>query len=90
MEKLGRALDNAEKTYHSAMNKLSSGKGNLVRQAHLMQQLGVDTSKQLDKMLLEKALNEALDESDAQDSGDNQTHRDTLLPHTEDATALEQ
>lgn len=64
MEKLGRALDNAEKTYHSAMNKLTSGKGNLVRQAHLMQQLGVDTSKQLDKTLLEKALNDALDDSD--------------------------
>ncbi|QYJ80365.1 DNA recombination protein RmuC [Shewanella acanthi] len=67
MDKLGRALENAEKTYNSAMNKLSSGKGNLVRQAHLMQQLGVDTSKQLDKILLDKALNESLDEADMAD-----------------------
>lgn len=71
MEKLGRALDNAEKTYHSAMNKLSSGKGNLVRQAHLMQQLGVDTSKQLDKVLLEKALNDALDDTDSDPQADD-------------------
>ncbi|WP_299794459.1 DNA recombination protein RmuC [uncultured Shewanella sp.] len=56
MEKLGRALEGAEKTYASAMNKLSSGKGNLVKQAHQMRKLGVDTSKQLDPQLLEKAL----------------------------------
>lgn len=61
------------------MNKLSSGKGNLVRQAHLMQQLGVDTSKQLDKMLLEKALNEAQDDNDTQDDDAELT-----LPPTRD------
>ena len=58
MEKLGRALEGAEKTYASAMNKLSSGKGNLVKQAHQMQQLGVDTSKRLDPRLLDKALSD--------------------------------
>ncbi|MGL4835464.1 MAG: DNA recombination protein RmuC, partial [Shewanella sp.] len=51
--------------------KLSSGKGNLVRQAHLMQQLGVDTSKQLDKVLLEKALNDALDDTDSDPQADD-------------------
>lgn len=97
MEKLGRALDNAEKTYHSAMNKLSSGKGNLVRQAHLMQQLGVDTSKQLDKMLLEKALNEALDDSDVAQTNDieddytaSSSESLLMVTKTEDADALEQ
>jgi DNA recombination protein RmuC len=59
MDKLGRALDTADKSYQSAMAKLSSGKGNLVRQAHYMQQLGVDTSKQLDKQLLNRALDES-------------------------------
>lgn len=38
------------------MNKLSKGKGNLVKQAHQMQQLGVNTSKQLDQRMLEQAL----------------------------------
>ncbi|MCE9687428.1 DNA recombination protein RmuC [Shewanella sp. AS16] len=61
MDKLGRALDTADKCYQGAMNKLASGRGNLIRQAHLMQQLGVDTSKQLDKQLLDKALDDSLD-----------------------------
>ncbi|WP_299495274.1 DNA recombination protein RmuC [uncultured Shewanella sp.] len=55
MEKLGRALDNADKTYHQAMNKLASGKGNVIRQAHQMQQLGVPTSKKLAPQLLDQA-----------------------------------
>ena len=61
MEKLGRALDTADKSYQSAMAKLSSGKGNVIRQAHYMQQLGVDTSKQLDKQLLNRALDESVE-----------------------------
>ncbi|NRD73885.1 DNA recombination protein RmuC [Shewanella sp. VB17] len=56
MEKLGRAIEGAEKSYANAMNKLSKGKGNLVKQAHQMQQLGVNTSKQLDQRMLEQAL----------------------------------
>jgi DNA recombination protein RmuC len=43
------------------MAKLSSGKGNVIRQAHYMQQLGVDTSKQLDKQLLNRALDESVE-----------------------------
>lgn len=58
MEKLGRAIEGAEKSYASAMNKLSSGKGNLVKQAHQMQQLGVDTSKKLDQRMLDQALSD--------------------------------
>ena len=50
-----------------------------MRQAHLMQQLGVDTSKQLDKMLLEKALNEAQDDNDTQDDD-----AELNLSHTRD------
>lgn len=64
MEKLGRALDSADKSYQNAMSKLSSGKGNLIRQAHVMQQLGVDTSKQLDKQLLNRALDESIDDDE--------------------------
>ncbi|GIU45188.1 DNA recombination protein RmuC [Shewanella sairae] len=56
MEKLGRALESADKNFSNAMNKLSIGKGNVIRQAHQMQQLGVETSKKLDPQLLDKAL----------------------------------
>ncbi|AQS36385.1 hypothetical protein Sps_01216 [Shewanella psychrophila] len=58
MEKLGRAIEGAEKSYANAMNKLTNGKGNLVRQAHQMQQLGVDTSKKIDQRLLDSALSD--------------------------------
>ena len=40
------------------MSKLANGKGNLVRQAHQMQQLGVDTSKKIDQRLLDSALSD--------------------------------
>ena len=56
MDKLGRALESADKNFTSAMNKLSTGKGNVIRQAHQMQQLGVQTSKKVDAQLLDKAL----------------------------------
>ena len=63
MDKLGRALETADKSYQSAMGKLSTGKGNLIRQAHQMQQLGVDTTKNLDKKLVDDALNDSLESS---------------------------
>ncbi|MDO6621053.1 MULTISPECIES: DNA recombination protein RmuC [unclassified Shewanella] len=59
MDKLGRALDTADKAYQQAMNKLSQGKGNLIRQAHVMQKLGVETSKNLDPQLINKALDDS-------------------------------
>lgn len=60
MERIGRSIDSLDKSYNNAMGKLSTGKGNLIRQAHQMQQLGVTTSKQLDSQLLDKALDEHL------------------------------
>ncbi|MBR9729230.1 DNA recombination protein RmuC [Shewanella intestini] len=63
MEKLGRALETADKTYQTAMGKLSTGKGNVIRQAHVMQQLGVETSKQLDSVVLQQALDESIDKN---------------------------
>ncbi|WP_144206681.1 DNA recombination protein RmuC [Shewanella donghaensis] len=59
MDKLGRALETADKTYQQAMNKLSQGKGNLIRQAHVMQKLGVETSKNLDPQLINKAMDDS-------------------------------
>jgi DNA recombination protein RmuC len=47
MEKLGRQLDTAQNTYHDSMKKLSSGRGNLVKRAQDLKELGVKTSKSL-------------------------------------------
>lgn len=47
VEKIGRALDQAVRAKDDAMGKLSTGNGNLVRQAEMLRQLGAKTRKQL-------------------------------------------
>lgn len=56
MEKLGRAIETAEKSFDTAMNKLTSGRGNVIKQAHQLQLMGVETSKKIDQQLIEQAL----------------------------------
>ena len=55
MDKVGKALESSQKSYEGAMNKLSSGKGNIVRQIEQFRKLGVQSNKNLDKNLLENA-----------------------------------
>ena len=47
MEKMGAQLQTVNKTYDGAMSKLSSGRGNLVRQTERLRELGAKTSKKL-------------------------------------------
>lgn len=56
MEKIGKSMEVTQKHYDSALNKLTSGRGNLVRQVEQFRQLGVQPSKRL--------------ADDGQDSGD--------------------
>lgn len=51
IEKIGKALDTAHGSYDAAMNKLSSGRGNLVRQVEKFREMGVQPSKRLDNTL---------------------------------------
>lgn len=55
MDKVDKALESSRKNFDSAMNKLSTGKGNLVRQVEQFRKLGVQTNKTLDKQLLSNA-----------------------------------
>jgi DNA recombination protein RmuC len=55
MEKLGSQLGTASKTYTSSMNKLLHGKGNLVRRAESIRELGVVTNKRLSKKVLDQS-----------------------------------
>ncbi|MEP7704735.1 DNA recombination protein RmuC [Paraglaciecola sp. 25GB23A] len=55
MEKVGKSIESTQKSYEGAMNKLSSGKGNLVRQVEQFRKLGVQTNKKLDSQLLNMA-----------------------------------
>jgi len=55
LEKLGNQLSTANKTYDGVMNKLTTGHGNLVRQASSFVDLGVKVKKTLPKSLTEQA-----------------------------------
>jgi DNA recombination protein RmuC len=54
MERLGQRIDQAQTSYHDAFNKLKTGKGNLIRTAEKVRELGVKPSKTLPSGLLDK------------------------------------
>jgi DNA recombination protein RmuC len=61
LESIGKGLHAAEQCYGDAMKKLSTGRGNLVRQVEMLRELGVKSSKSLPKPLLDGAgINEPL------------------------------
>jgi DNA recombination protein RmuC len=47
LEEIGNRIDTSKKSYEKAHNKLVSGRGNLVRRAETLKELGAKTSKQL-------------------------------------------
>ncbi len=53
IEKVGKKQQEASSAYSDALNKLSTGKGNLIISAEKLKALGVKTKKQLDKKYLE-------------------------------------
>jgi len=55
LEKLGQRLDQAQTSYHDAFNKLKTGKGNLIRTAEKVRELGVKPSKNLSAPLIESS-----------------------------------
>lgn len=55
LEKLGQRLDQAQTSYHDAFSKLKSGKGNLIRTAEKVRELGVKPSKSLSTPLIESS-----------------------------------
>ena len=61
-EKIGKQLSTVHTTYDTAMNKLTFGKGNLIRQAESFVELGVKIKKQLPKDIVDMATIESDDE----------------------------
>jgi DNA recombination protein RmuC len=55
LEKLGDQIDNAQKAYDGAHNKLISGKGNLVSRAQTLIDLGVKSRKRLPASVIQEA-----------------------------------
>lgn len=52
LEQIGKRLDQAQSSYHDAFSKLKSGKGNLIKAAEKVKELGVKPSKMIASNLL--------------------------------------
>jgi DNA recombination protein RmuC len=60
LDSLGSKLKQAQTAYDGAYNKFTGGKGNAIRQAEMLKELGVKPSKQLPQKLIDAALDEPL------------------------------
>jgi DNA recombination protein RmuC len=58
MEKIGDSIARTQKSYVGAMNKLSTGKGNLIRRAEVMRKLGLKPKKALPESVIENITDE--------------------------------
>jgi DNA recombination protein RmuC len=58
---VGKRLDDAQRSHADAMSKLHTGKGNVIRQAEMLKELGVKPTKQLPQGLVELAQQETLE-----------------------------
>ncbi|MCC9137442.1 DNA recombination protein RmuC [Pontibacter silvestris] len=69
LKTIGKHLENSQSSYSSAMNKLTDGKGNLIRRVEILKELGAKTSKTLDESLLQEA--HALEEHQEENQDEN-------------------
>ncbi|MCC2525211.1 DNA recombination protein RmuC [Vibrio coralliilyticus] len=75
MESLGGALDKANQSYQGAMNKLATGRGNVIRQAESFKQLGVEVKKPISSSLTELAQYDGLTENNSMSENDSIAER---------------
>jgi len=54
LDSIGKSIANSDKAYQGALNKLSSGKGNLVGRAEKIKKLGAKTKKAIPQKLLQE------------------------------------
>ncbi|MBB6610413.1 DNA recombination protein RmuC [Pontibacter sp. Tf4] len=52
---IGKHMESSQSAYNAAMNKLTEGKGNLIRKVEQLKELGAKTSKTIDESLLLEA-----------------------------------
>lgn len=55
LKTIGKHLENSQGAYNAAMNKLTDGKGNLIRRVEILKELGARTTKTIDELLLQEA-----------------------------------
>lgn len=69
LDKLGNQFKTAQKTYDEAMNKMVSGRGNLISQVQRLKKLGSKTKKELDVKLVDQAqLGEYSDQANTEET----------------------
>ncbi|MCC4217523.1 DNA recombination protein RmuC [Vibrio parahaemolyticus] len=73
MEGLGGALDRANQTYQGAMNKLATGRGNVIRQAESFRQLGVEIKRPISSDLAQLAQSDAFSENESPNESPNES-----------------
>ena len=61
LTEVGDRLAQAQKSYEDAFSKLSTGRGNVIRQAEMLKALGIKPAKQLPQGLVEQAGQETLE-----------------------------
>lgn len=54
LKKIGRSIEMSQSTYHEALGKLATGRGNLVARVERIRKLGAKSTKQLDNKLVEE------------------------------------
>lgn len=65
LQRIGNQLDTARRTYDDTLNKLSSGKGNLIRRVQVLKELGARVSKNIPAHLLDRDESILLSEDEA-------------------------
>ena len=70
LEPVGASIGKSQEAYDTAMNQLKTGKGNLIRQAVMLKELGIKASGKKTVPLL-KGLEEDLDDSDDLDDAED-------------------
>lgn len=58
---VGKALDKSKSDYESAMKRLTSGNGNVLRTAEELKKLGAETTKNINPKLVQRAQDQSLD-----------------------------
>jgi DNA recombination protein RmuC len=69
VEDVGVKIDASKRSFEKAQNKLSTGRGNLIRRAETLRELGAKTSKQHKGGLLDSALGDELDDESDTNAG---------------------
>lgn len=57
LHKIGSRIKDSEKEYESALNKLSTGKGNLIRSVERLKEMGANAKKSLPEQLIQQSRN---------------------------------